>query len=392
MVAVSTHFLMAVLICFANGPPLTVLAAGSRLCTACTSSTECPGDMFCCPFQSHCIPKLHGSCLCPHKGSDKSLLTNNERVWRGEKDCDGILCEFCPGTDAPENTCKTDKDLCVAEGAQKEQTSCVEGDHCSCSGGFVCSDTKREGECARGTGGYIFCEKKNGTDAISTTSIESTTPSTVAETTAGTTTITQAIPTAGSTGTCELCETDGDCDKDFFCCPFQLLCIPKSHRSCLCPDKTSSKTDLHNNERVFKGETNCDGILCKFCPGTDQPQNTCNIQGSDTLCRSAGATNDQAYCEHGDHCRCMNGFVCSDTLLAGECGKGTGAYVHCVKDKSVIKKPSSGTQTPKPGTQKPQPGGVARNEDEEKKKGSNAPVSSLNYFLVPSLVIAVVAA
>ena len=102
-----------------------------------------------------------------------------------------------------------------------QQTLCVEGDHCSCSGGFVCSDTKSEGECARGTGGYIFCEKKNVTDAISTISTQSTTLSSTTLSTVATTT--QTIATTGSTGTCEPCTNDHDCNKDFFCCPFQLL-------------------------------------------------------------------------------------------------------------------------------------------------------------------------
>ena len=82
--------------------------------------------------------------------------------------------------------------------------------------------------------------------------------------------------------------------------------------------------------------------------------------------------------------RCINGFVCSDTLLAGECGKGTGAYVNCVKDQS---------STPSPETQKPKPGGevVRAEEQEDKESGGLDPASTLNQYLVPSLVIAVMA-
>ena len=42
-------------------------------------------------------------------------------MWKGEKNCDNIKCEFCPGTNGPRNTClRGNKDLCVAEGAQKQ--------------------------------------------------------------------------------------------------------------------------------------------------------------------------------------------------------------------------------------------------------------------------------
>ena len=112
-----------------------------------------------------------------------------------------------------------------------QQTFCVGRDHCSCSGGFVCSDTKSEGECAAGTGGYVFCEKKNGTDVMSTTSAKSTAPSTVATTTTGTTRITPTIATTiapiitttGSTGACQQCDNHDDCQDEFYCCPYQLL-------------------------------------------------------------------------------------------------------------------------------------------------------------------------
>ena len=37
-------------------------------------------------------------------------------------------------------------------------------------------------------------------------------------------------------------------------------------------------------------------------------------------------------CVHARMYSCQKGFVCSDSLLEGACEKGTGGFVHCVKN------------------------------------------------------------
>ena len=119
-----------------------------------------------------------------------------------------------------------------------------------------------------------------------------------------------------------------------------FVSIPTQESSCLCPDKTSARSEMHNNERVFTKARDCDGLLCEFCSGSDPPSNTClrpsSGQGSAEIdtCPSEGASSLQAYCVNGDHCACANGFSCSDTKKPGECSAGTGGYVFCVPNAS----------------------------------------------------------
>ena len=53
--------------------------------------------------------------------------------------------------------CLGEPSPCCAAGATGEQCMCVFGDHCSCGGGYVCSDTQKEGECTHGTSASVTC-------------------------------------------------------------------------------------------------------------------------------------------------------------------------------------------------------------------------------------------
>jgi len=87
-----------------------------------------------------CISNNDGGCNC---------IWDNETCTKG-RDCDGagITSVLCDGNDA----------CSPAEAAGADgQATCVDGDHCMCTDGFLCADTKEEGACTAGTGDTVFC-------------------------------------------------------------------------------------------------------------------------------------------------------------------------------------------------------------------------------------------
>lgn len=60
------------------------------------------------------------------------------------------------------------------------------------------------------------------------------------------------------------------------------------------------------------------------------------LAGDEDLCRSEGASTDQAMCVFGSYCSCSNGFVCEDTMSEGNCAPQSGGSVHCIPAKKLL--------------------------------------------------------